>query len=236
MKPSSASHLLFVILFILSSCFVLKAQVHFRHYTPGHYYDHSGVKHTGFIDFGRNVWGSVKINFKDDSITAANQRIDISDIRSIVVTRRPDTADAAPGNSKLAIDKMVIDSFIVVQETVETPDSTTTDTRLCKFVTSAVNAKIYSRNVQRSGGGFGMGVGAIGAVSIVAGASISYTDTLYLCEADGKTLQIRRSNYKQLLAKAFADYPDLVQKIQNKELKFGDLGDIIRRYVAHKTA
>jgi hypothetical protein len=145
-------------------------------------------------------------------------------------------SDTAQGNSKLAVEKMAVDSFIIIQETVDTPDSTTTDARLCKFVTTAVNANIYSRNVKRSGGGFGMGVGTIGALSVVAGASISYTDTLYLCETDGKTLQIRRSNYKQLLTKAFADYPELVQKIQNKELRFGDMNDIIRRYVAYKTS
>ena len=81
-----------------------------------------------------------------------------------------------------------------------------------------------------------MGLGSIGALSMAAGVSVSYTDTLYVGEADGTTLQLRRSNYKELLIKAFADYPELAQKIQNKELRFGELNEIIRRYVAHKAS
>ena len=116
------------------------------------------------------------------------------------------------------------------------PDSVVTEARLCKFVTDAVNAKIYSRNVKKSSGGFGMGVGSFGVVSMAVGISAQYTDTLYLCEEEGKVLQLRRSNYKQLLAKAFADDPDLVQKIQTKQIKFGELNRIIGLYVAHRSS
>jgi len=235
MKPSLASRSAVLLLSLLSCCFTLHAQVHFRTYNPGRYYDRNGVKHTGFIDFGNNFWGTVKINFREGTDTAANQKIDIADIRSLVVMHQPDTA-YAPGTINIA-KQMVVDSFVVVQENNENSfDPKATDTRLCKFVTDAVNAKIYSRNVKKSAGGFGMGIGSIGAVSMSMGVSMSYTDTLYLCEAEGKTLQLRRSNYKELLARAFADDPDLVQKIQTKQLRFGELNEIIRRYVAHKSS
>ena len=236
MKPSLTSRSLLVLLSVLLSGFALHAQVHFRHYQPGRYYDRSGVKHTGFIDFGANVWGTVKINFKEDSLAADNQKIDISAIQSLVMLHPADTAGLGPGAPNAARNQMVIDSFVVVQENAYASDSTATEARLCKFITAAVNAKIFSRNVQKSGGGFGMGIGSIGALSMAAGVSVSYTDTLYLCEAGGKTLQIKRNNYKQLLTKAFADYPDLVQKIQTKELRFGELNEISRRYVAHKSS
>jgi len=234
MKPSHASCALLSALPLLACCFTLQAQVHFRSYSPGRYYDRNGVKHIGFIDFGNNFWGTVKINFREGVDTAANQKISISDITALVVMHKPDTA-YAPGTLNLA-KQMVIDSFVVIQENVEGLVSPTTDTRLCKFVVAAANAKIYSRNVKKSAGGFGMGIGSIGAVSMAVGANISYTDTVYLCEEDGKTLQLRRSNYKELLIKAFADYPELAQKIQNKELRFGELNEIIRRYVAHKAS
>jgi hypothetical protein len=236
MNPTLAPRLLLLLLLLLSACFTIQAQVHFRHYEPGRYYDRAGVRHTGFIDFGANVWGTVKINFKEGTDTAANQKIGISDIKALVVSHQADTAGLGPGAPNIARQQMVIDSFVVLQENLYASDSTATEARLCKFVTDAVNSKIFSRNVQKSAGGFGMGIGSIGAISMAVGASMSYTDTLYLCEAEGKTLQIKRNNYKQLLAKAFADYPDLVQKIQTKELRFGELGEIIRKYIAHKTS
>jgi hypothetical protein len=232
MKPLASRSLPLILLFLIS-CFTLQAQVHLRHYSPGRYYDRAGVKHTGFIDFGNNFWGTVKINFREGTDTAANQKISISDIKALVVMHEPDTA-YAPGTLNAA-KQMVADSFVVIQENVDFPEPTSTDTRLCKFVIEGVNAKIYSRNVQKSTGGFGMGVGSIGVVSMAVGASMSYTDTLYLCEEDGKILEIRRSNYKELLIKAFADYPDLVQKIQTKQLKFGQLKEIIKMYAGHKS-
>ncbi len=231
MKPSITSRTLMILLSVLSSSLALQAQVHFRHYAPGRYYDHSGVKHTGFIDFGNNFLGAVKINFREDSMGAPNQRIDISQMQALVVTRKPDTA-AKGSNTKAQ--EMPVDSFVVVRENLDDYDTSNTEARLCKFVTAAVKAKIYSREVKKNGPGVGMGLGSFGAVSVAAGVSVSYTDTLYLCETAGKVVQIRRSNYKQLLAEAFSDYPELVQKIQTKELKFGELDEIIRRYVAYR--
>ena len=91
-----------------------QAQVHFRNYSPGRYYDRNGVKHTGFIDFGNNFWGTVKINFREGVDTAANQKISISDMTALVVMHQPDTA-YAPGTLNLA-KQMVADSFVVIQE------------------------------------------------------------------------------------------------------------------------
>ena len=240
MKPLPASHSFLILLLLLTSCFTIQAQVHFRSYTPGCYYDHSGVKHTGFIDFGHNLLGAAKINFKGDSINAENQHIDLSAITSLVLTYPADTANATRGGSNLPAPKMITDSFVVVHEVIivpaeeESPETTTTVVRLCKFVTGAVNAKIYSREIKKSVGGVGMGVGHLGALSLAAGASMSYTDLLYLCEVDGKTVALERSNFKKILVPAFADYPELAQQIQNKQLKFGNLNEIITLYVAHK--
>ena len=234
MKPPLTPLSLLLLLLLLSSGFALQAQIRFRHYQPGCYYDRAGAKHIGFIDFGANFWGTVKINFREGTDTAVNQKIGISDLKAVVITHPPDTA-YPPGTLNMA-KQMVVDSFVVIQENSYASDPAATEARLCKFVTAAVNAKIYSRNVKKSGGGFGMGVGSFGVVSMAVGASVQYTDTVYLCEAEGKVLQLRRSNYKELLAKAFADDPDLVQKIQTKALRFGELNEIIRRYVAFKSS
>src|ERR1700733_9447810 len=127
MKPSLASRSLLLLLSLLSYSFTLQAQVHFRSYSPGRYYDKAGTKHIGFIDFGNNFWGTVKINFREGTDTAANQKIDISDIRALVIMHPPDTA-YAPGTLNLA-KQMVADSFVVIQENVDFPEPTSTDTR-----------------------------------------------------------------------------------------------------------
>lgn len=65
--------------------------------------------------------------------------------------------------------------------------------------------------------------------------STEYTVTQYMYEIDGGlTLPIYRSNYKEVFSKAFADDPELVVKIKNKTLKFGDIEEIISQYQDHK--
>jgi len=53
---------------------------------------------------------------------------------------------------------------------------------------------------------------------------------------DGNTTrELTKANYIDVLARAFADDPGLVQKIQNKEFKFKELDDIFDEYKQEST-
>ena len=79
-----------------------------------------------------------------------------------------------------------------------------------------------------------MALGSFGPLSIVGSIGINYGVTVYLCNLDGTVVQLRRSNYRDILSKAFSDDPDLVQKIQTKEIRFGDLEGMINLYKKYK--
>ena len=49
------------------------------------------------------------------------------------------------------------------------------------------------------------------------------------------TYELTKSNYIDVLSKAFADVPDLVKDIQNKKYKFKQLGDIFYKYQTQTT-
>lgn len=227
-----------VILVCLCCSMQVNAQIHFRSYHPGHYYDKQGKRFNGFIDFGKDFFGEPKINFKPDSLKAPNQKIDVLNLQSIVVQTESDgpassTDDSGKKPDSLAKPKMVMDSFIVVQETIN--DSNELTTRLVLYILSSVNSEIYSRQEQRSTGGFGMMMGSMGPLAIVGSIGINYGVTVYLCNLDGTVVQLRRSNYRDILSKAFSDDPDLVQKIQTKEIRYGDLDEMINLYKRFKT-
>jgi hypothetical protein len=250
MKTFSLSRLI-AALFLCFACLLsAKAQIRFRSYNPGHYYDIAGVKHTGFIDFGKNFWGTPKINFKPDSLGAENQKIDLAAMKSLVVTHKaeevnvndnPTETDSIQAAKVEALKKadptaapaMVTDSFVVVKEASEY--FTDPVVELCKFVVGSVNSKIYSREEARSTPGVGMMFGSIGAVAVSGMISGTYYVTIYLCEIDGATVKLKRGNYRDLLSRAFSDDPDLVKKIQTKEIRYGELETMIDLYVRFKS-
>ena len=105
-------------------CMRLNAQIHFRSYHPGHYYDKQGKRFNGFIDFGKDFFGEPTINFKQDSIKAPNQKIDVLNLQSIVVQTESERSgnqndDGGKKSDTLSAPKMVLDSFIMIQESVE---------------------------------------------------------------------------------------------------------------------
>ena len=72
-----------------------------------------------------------------------------------------------------------------------------------------------------------------GAVGRAPGRIETTMTPMYL---DGNTThELDKKNYIDVLSKAFADVPDLVQKIQNKEYKFKELEDIFDAYKQEST-
>jgi hypothetical protein len=219
---------LFICLFKVES----KAQ-HIRKYQAGCYYDTAGIKHTGLIDFGVGVAVSTynKLNFKTND-SASNQKIPISVIKSVIIqgASRRDTI------------------FVYTEMDTTRFERTQYFGQLC---ISTPNMRIYSRQLLKSqnNGAWSMGtpgynmktpggtVHIAGAPSTYFGSygSSEYSVTQYMYEIDGSlTVPIYRSNYKEVLSKAFADDPELVAKIKNKSLKFGDIEEIMSLYQDHK--
>lgn len=219
---------LFVCLFNVES----KAQ-HIRKYQVGCYYDTAGMKHTGLIDFGVGLAESTynKLNFKIND-SASNQKIPIAAIKSVIIqgASRRDTV------------------LVYTEMDTSTYERTQYFGQLC---VSTPNTRIYSRELikTQNNGTWSMGtpgsnmktpggtVHMAGTPSTYIGpyGSTEYTVTQYMYEIDGGlTLPIYRSNYKEVFSKAFADDPELVVKIKNKTLKFGDIEEIISQYQDHK--
>ena len=224
---------LIVLLFICLCGVQSKAQNLKKNYQGGCYYDTSGVKHTGLIDFGAAFGGSLynKLNFKTDD-SASNQKIPIAAVKSVVFQSDPDTIR------------------VFTEWDTVTYERTLYFGKLC---TSTSNPRIYSRKqIKSTNNGTGWTAGTPGQTLGTPNGTIHisgtpttmngvvvntlYTVTQYLYEIDGGlTLPIYRSNYKEVLSKAFADDPELVAKIKNKTLKFPDLKEIIEQYQSYKS-
>ncbi|HEY9001330.1 MAG TPA: hypothetical protein VIM89_08245 [Mucilaginibacter sp.] len=191
-----------------------------KNYQSGCYYDTSGVKHTGLIDFNVSYGNFYdKINFKT-SDSAKNQKIPVAAVKSVLIDSNPDTIH------------------------VYTEWDTATYARtqyFGQFCVSTPSTRIYSRvHLKYKANGYDVssmsGSGRISWTHEGGYGSTASADIQYLYEIDGSlTLPLYRSNYKEVLTKAFADDPELVAKIKNKTLKFPDLKQIIEEYQSHKT-
>ena len=206
-----------------------------KNYQQGCYYDTSGVKHIGLIDFNVSFGNFYdKINFKKDD-SAKNQKVPVAAIKSVLIDSEPDTI------------------HVYTEWDTATYERTQYFGQLC---TSTPSTRIYSRvHLKYKANGVDVySVGSpgihmkspVGAVNIAGTPSTTthygpYGTTTnaeiqYLYEIDGGlTLPLYRSNYKEVLTKAFADDPELVAKIKNKTLKFPDLKEMIEQYQSYKT-
>lgn len=219
-----------IVIFLLGSfMFSGKAQNPDRSFHPGCYYDTSGNKYTGLIRF-RRPFGEVlykKIDFKTND-SAKQQKINVAAIKSVIIQRdsRQDT----------------------VLKLFQTDTSTYVfDPYFGQLVLTTPNTKIYSREVFVQNNGGGMMFGGTPGYNIstphgsvhIAGTPATmvpgtygedtYTEYMYIFYGEWTDV-IDRINYKKVLTKAFADDPDLVKRIQSKELKFRNIGQIIEEY------
>jgi hypothetical protein len=63
---------------------------------------------------------------------------------------------------------------------------------------------------------------------------ISGQMAIYIYQDGDTTYPLRRGNYKEILTEAFADFPELVKKIQDKEIKYNDIDVMFKQYNAYK--
>ncbi|MBS1519357.1 MAG: hypothetical protein JST50_00055 [Bacteroidetes bacterium] len=205
-----------------------------KNYQAGCYYDTSGVKHTGLIDFNVSMSNFYdRINFKT-SDSAKNQKVPIAAIKSVLLDSDPDTIHVYTEWDTATYER----TQYFGQLCTSTPST---------HIYSRVHLKYHANGVDvYSVGSPGINVKAPGGTVHISGTpstathygsygSTASADIQYLYEIDGSlTLPIYRSNYKEVLTKAFADDPELVAKIKNKTLKFPDMKEIIEDYQSFK--
>lgn len=174
-------------------------------FVPGTYYTPSGEKVTGLIYLGTP--NAAHLFFKSDE-NAHFKKIAIADIKALVIPLRND-------------------SLVVVTE-----DNKDDKKFLAEFwCATPVTTFYYKIHERFSPGNPGVGLGA--PVSKSPGTLNSNLVPLYL---DGNTTrEITKANYIDVLSKAFADDPELVQKIQNKGFKFKELDEIFDEYKQEST-
>ncbi len=206
--------------FSLLFCFSSKAQI-FKNYHDGSYYTHTGQKVSGLIAF---LPYKDRIFFKADK-DASSEKIMINDIKALIISY-PD-----------------IDSLIVLTE-----DDKDDKKYFAKFLFATPTTSFYYKfREYNSGGAPTMTIGS--APNSSTGSQPAFHNTytwshspiysgtmkipMYL---DGNsTRELTKKNYVEVLSKAFADVPDLVQKIQSNEFKFKQLDEIFDEYKQEST-
>jgi hypothetical protein len=209
----------FVLLSLLL-CISSKAQI-FKEYHDGSYYTLAGQKVTGIISV---LLYKDRIFFKADK-DASSEKIMINDIKAIIISY-PDA-----------------DSLTVLTE-----DNKDDKKYFAKFLFATPTTRFYYKFREHNvGGAPTMTIG--GAPNSSAGSqpafhntytwshSASYSGTMQIpMYLDGNsTHELTKKNYVEVLSKALADVPDLVQKIQNNEFKFKELDEIFDEYKQQST-
>jgi hypothetical protein len=173
----------------------------------GYYYKISGEKVSGFVNyaFGRNF-----IIYKADKY-AASEHINIREVSSVVVIN---------GDSK--------DSVTVLTENGHERKRYLAELYLATAVTHFYHisgSSYYGGVPTRSNS-------APNAPNNGWSMSRAYRSSYeYFTYSDGNTTyRLDKGNYIKALSKAFADLPDLVTRIQNKEWKFKHIEDIFNIY------
>ena len=209
-----------LVLLSLLLCKSSNAQI-FKNYHDGSYYTLTGQKVSGLMSY---LLYKDRIFFKADK-DANSEKIMINDIKAIITTY-PD-----------------VDSLIVLTE-----DNKDDKKYFAKFLFATPTTSFYYKfREYNTGGAPTMTIG--GAANSSTGSQPAFHNTYTWSHSPGysgtikipmyldgnSTHELTKKNYIDVLSKALADVPDLVQKIQNKEFKFKELDEIFDAYKQEST-
>lgn len=209
------------IIIVLLISFQSKAQSS-NDYHEGYYYDLSKQKVVGLVNFDPS---SDYIRFKSNN-KAKGEKIKITDISAI---------GTSMGNGA--------DSLIVLTE-----DNKENNRYFANFILATSTTRLYYKynkpGIVVSGGGPTMTIGPANTHANGTTIGWTYSNSSYysglnkfVMYQDGNTTyKLTKRNYIEILSKAFADAPDLVKSIQNKDYKFKQLDDIITEYKQRDTS
>ncbi len=208
-----------IIAIVLLICYKSNAQSS-KDYREGYFYDLSKQKITGLVIFEPN-WDYIR--FKRNSEADA-EKIKIKDLSAVGTSMR-----------------VGIDSLTVLTE-----DNKENKRYFAHFILATPTARLYYKYITYSSGGGGMNMVIRPANMNANGTTIGWTNSNYtkysnsykftMYQDGNTTYKLTKSNYIEVLSKAFADVPDLVKRIQNEEFKFKQLDEIITEYKSKNPA
>jgi len=181
-----------------------------KHWQPGCYYDNDGVKNTGFITYYIN----------EEFANSPAQKF-------FLFKRNPNEIGVKVFAGNITSFVVARDSFVVSDSRIlnETP-----------FIQVAVNnpLKLYVARLPRHTPEFGLGT-SIGFLSIAGETSFPYTKNKYYYgnNPDNLTL-LTRKDFIDVMSKIMADKPEVVEKIQKKDYRYGDMDDLLVYYLTGK--
>ncbi|TWR27041.1 hypothetical protein FPZ42_08390 [Mucilaginibacter achroorhodeus] len=194
---------LLLLLCILSITISTKAQLFGKHWDEGSYYDLQGVKHQGLISW-----------------TAPQKSLFNGDGDEIFYKTQKDADMVKIKSSELRSFIIGVDSFVVSKNEIF---------KRKPFLNVLVNTndtlKIYRSMEKRSSPGIGFGVGSIGAVTAMVGASFNYTKKAYYYGKNpNNVIKIDNKNFTEVTSKILANIPLIVKEIESKSLR--DMEDV----------
>ena len=201
-----------LILFMICIAFGVYAQ----DYSNGYYYDLSGQKITGLIKFSP-AWSVM--HFKSDK-DASSGKIKIKNISSVVML-----TDVPPGKDSL---------------TVLTEDNKSSKLYFAKLMQETPVTKFYYKYYEINSGGVpsmtsnnvpnstNNGSHSITHWSVSAAYSGTRREIMY--QEGNTTRELNKKNFYDIITKAFADQPFLVQQIASKRYTYKNINDIFERY------
>jgi hypothetical protein len=208
--------LFFIALFI---CYSANAQSS-KDYRDGYYYSLSNQKITGLIIFEPS-WDYIR--FKPNSDANA-EKIKIKDISAVGTSMR-----------------VGIDSLTVLTE-----DNKENKRYFAHFILATPTTRLYYKYITYGGGGGGPNMTIRPANMNANGTTIGWSNSnasnyaglskFVMYQNGNTTYKLTKSNYIEILSKAFADVPDLVKRLQNEDFKFKQLDEIIREYKSKNPA
>jgi hypothetical protein len=207
-----------------------RAQFLGRHYDPGCFYTIDGKKVPGLISFNK---------YSDFFHYKAGENSDVTkykieDVKGVVVIETVKN-EALGGliKRKPKGPQIVVDSFVV--RSIEKPNK---NLYFAKVVCDLSAYKLYVKILPPRGGGPTFSNSGGPGATPVAGGYIKYYgssfgehETYY--EKNGVTYELTKSNFKEILAVAFADVPATLALLN--DTKFKDIEKVIQSYVTAKT-
>jgi hypothetical protein len=185
-------------------------------YLEGYYYNTSGQKITGLLKFSP-AWSL--LHFKANK-EASSEKIRIKDISSVVML-----TDVPPGKDSLA---------------VLTEDNKSSKLYFGKLMQETPVTKFYYKYYEIHSGGMpsmtsynvpnSTNNGSHSITHWSVSAIYSGTGRMIMYQDGNTTYELTKKNFFDIITKAFADQPFLVQQIQSKRDTYKDLNDIFERY------
>lgn len=224
-----------LLLLITLCCQQLYAQLFSGSYDLGRFYTNDGKRVDGLVRFSEYLdYFYYKEGEKSDRVKYKSD-----DVKALVVVKTFKTVIKNTWKNREYETKTMVDSFVV--KAIEKPNK---KPYFAKAICEPCKIKLYHKILPPRGGSPTMSIGAapnMGSTGSQPAFHNTYSwsngssypggyETYY--EKDDVTFELTKSNYKAILAEAFADVPPVVSMIDGT--KFKDIEKLIQAYLNAK--